>query len=178
MGVGHEAFAFEDPTASLPEDVLIYADAAGVQIQNKEGNQILSRWDWAEINAWKEESAVDPEEMDLFHLTPSRNFTAHCFECEVSEDIVSSFNQRSGRDGSEAGNAAGVNTTEITDHNETTGGETADGETTDGETTGAETTDGDTTEGDGVDEEGWGGDASPNQNVAQSCRPAAPAQHQ
>jgi hypothetical protein len=61
-------FVWEDPTASLPEDVAVSADSDGVKFADGAGN-IVMEWEWCAITEFSGNTVDDPELMDNFHVT-------------------------------------------------------------------------------------------------------------
>ena len=85
-----DCFTFDDPTASLPEQVCIHMHATGIEITAKaQPLQCLQRWDWSSIKYWQlDEGAAD--DFNLLRIVTATEDTvlSFIFECESTDMLV------------------------------------------------------------------------------------------
>jgi Ca2+-binding EF-hand superfamily protein len=91
----HFIFAFQDPSKSLPEEVLLRIGDADLDIHEATGEkQCICSWGWADVEEFftEEEDDPDPEDMDLFHIIYlDKEYIFECDEGRTIEDAMHKF---------------------------------------------------------------------------------------
>jgi hypothetical protein len=84
--VEFEVFTYEDPTGSLPEDVMLKFDATGIRLHSPGSEEVIVAWKWGKIKGVRvdepeEDGTVsEAEQTDLVHIkVDTQKF---CFEAD------------------------------------------------------------------------------------------------
>jgi hypothetical protein len=95
--VDYDAFTFDDPTGTLPEEIVLSLSSTGLVIQDKRSKKEKVNWKWVWVSNVKvhvpsedSQTDTDSEPADLIHLVVESN--VYWFEADDGQIIVNAMN--------------------------------------------------------------------------------------
>ena len=90
--VQFDVFTYDDPTGTLPEELVMKIDGSGITFLNQEKTELLT-WAWASVGEIEVEAppadgtASEAEQTDLLHVS-EHTAGRFCFECDDGAQVA------------------------------------------------------------------------------------------